>query len=158
MTLEFIVNKQSLTKHKSQNDLKVVADSKNYLVARFHLQSDDWKNQICYALFTYQGQTWKKILGAEDALDWNECYVPAEVIHSPVFSVSCYCGDRITTNEVKVDVISSGYTENIVNQPATPSVMDQANALLKKYALICNSILQDCAKIEEKMKNYKEVK
>jgi hypothetical protein len=46
----------------------------------------------------------------------NECYVAPEVIRSPGFTVSCYCGDRITTNEVRVDVLTSGYTEKIVNQ------------------------------------------
>ena len=158
MTLDFIVNNQSLTKHKSQSAQKVVADSRHYLKAKFHFQSSEWNDQICYALFTLQGQTYKQILGAEQILEWNECWVPEEVIHAPGFSVSCYCGDRITTNEVRVDVVSSGYTENIVNQRVTPSVMDQANALLKKYALICNSILQDCGKIEQEIKNYKEVK
>lgn len=156
MTLEFIVNNQYLTKHKSQSNQKVVADSRNYLKALFHFQSDEWRNQICYALFTHQGQTYKQILGAENDLNWNECYIPEEVIHAPGFTVSCYCGDRVTTNEVRVDVSSSGYTENIVNQRATPSVMDQANALLKKYALICNAILQDCGKIKDEIK--KEVK
>ena len=158
MTLDFIVNNQTLTKHKSQSTKKIVADSRNYLKAVFHFQSPEWENQICYALFTIQGQTYKQILGAEKDLEWNECYVPEEVIHNPGFSVSCYCGDRITTNEVRIDVVSSGYTEDIVNQRVTPSVMDQANALLKKYALICNSILQDCGKIEEEIKKHKEVK
>lgn len=156
MTLDFIVNKQFLGKHRNQAGQKIVADSKNYLKAKFHFQSQEWEGQICYALFTYQGKTWKKILGAEDGVDFNECYVPEEVIHSPGFMVSCYCGDRITTNEVRIDIISSGYTENIVNQNITPSVIDQANALFKKYAMICNSILQDCGKIQEKIN--KEVK
>lgn len=158
MTLDFIVNGQSLTKHKNQNSQKVVADSRNYLKATFHFQSEEWQNQICYALFTIQGETYKMVLGADEALSWNECYVPEEVIHAPGFTVSCYCGDRITTNEVRVDVVSSGYTDNIVNQNPTPSVMDQANALMKKYALICNSILQDCRGIENEIKKYKEVK
>lgn len=156
MTLEFIVNRQFLTKHKSQLSQKVVADSRNYLKAKFHFQSDEWKEQICYALFTWQGGTYKKILGADEDVDFDECYVPEEVIHSPGFTVSCYCGDRITTNEVRVDVSASGYRENILNQKETPSVTDQANSLMKKYALICNSILQDCNRIYEKMK--KEVK
>lgn len=158
MTLDFIVNGQNLTKHKNQNSQKIVADSRNYLKAVFHFQSDEWQNQICYALFTIQGNTYKMILGADTDLGWNECYVPEEVIHAPGFSVSCYCGDRITTNEVKVSVVSSGYTDNIVNQKETPSVMDQANTLLKKYALICNSILQDCEKIKQEIQKSKEVK
>lgn len=151
MTLDFIVNGQNLAKHKNQNSQKVVADSRNYLKALFHFQSEEWKGQICYALFTLQGQTYKMVLGADKDLDWNECYVPEEVIHAPGFTVSCYCGDRITTNEVKVDVVSSGYKDNIVNQKTTPSVLEQADALLKRYALICNSILQDCRKIKEEI-------
>jgi hypothetical protein len=36
MTLDFIVNNQTLTKHKNQTGKRVVADSRNYLKAVFH--------------------------------------------------------------------------------------------------------------------------
>jgi hypothetical protein len=52
MTLDFIVNRQFLTKHRNQINQKIVADSRNYLKAKFHFQSEEWDGQICYALFT----------------------------------------------------------------------------------------------------------
>ena len=48
----------------------------------------------------------------------NQCYVPAEVIKSPSFEVSIYCGDLITTNAETVFIKQSGYTSNIINNPA----------------------------------------
>jgi hypothetical protein len=50
-----------------------------------------------------------------------------------------------------VAISKSGYTDNIVNQQATPSVMEQMNDYMKQYAMLCNSILQDCQKIREEI-------
>ena len=80
MTLEFVVKNQTLTKHRNQENLKVVADSRNYLKAKFNFQTKEWRDQVCYALFTYQGQTYKMILGSEKNCEYNECFVPFEVI------------------------------------------------------------------------------
>ena len=71
--------------------------------------------------------------------------------------MSCYCGARITTNSVNVEIGPSGYTENIINQHPTPSLMEQEERLMKKYAIIANQILQDCVKIHEEItKKHKE--
>ena len=152
MTLNFAVNNQSLSRNRSQQNLKLVADSKNYLVTKFAFQSSEWKKgDLVYALFSYNGKTYKKILGADEGLGFDECYVPAEVIHAPGFKVTLVCGERIPTNEVEVELGPSGYTEKIENQRATPSIVEQMNAYMKKYALLCNQILQDCEKIKQEM-------
>lgn len=149
MTLIFYVNKQSLSLRPVQINTKVVADSKNYLKAQFVFQSSDWKeSKIQYALFSYNGKTYKKILGAEEGLAQNECYVAPEVIKPGKFSVSIYCDNMITTNKVDVEVDPSGYTENIENQKTTPSVMEQMNQLMYKYTSLCNDIYKECKKIK----------
>lgn len=151
MVLNFDLSNQTLTKADEIDNLNIIADSQNYLIARFNYITDEWKDRLVYALFTYNKQTYKMILGADERLEANECFVPAEVIHSPGFTVSCYCETRITTNVVQVKVKTSGYTDKIVNQEATPSVMDQMNNYMKKYAMVCNSILLDCQKIKEEI-------
>ena len=156
MVLNFNLANQTLTKGGEIDNLHIVADSKNYLIARFNFNTDEWKDRLVYALFTYKNNTYKMILGADKNLAYNECYVPAEVVHSPGFTVSCYCDNRITTNPVQVKIKNSGYTEKIANQTATPTVMEQMNEYMKKYALVCNAILKDCQQIKEAIGGKKE--
>ena len=151
MILNFDLHNQTLTKSSEVDTLHIVADSKNYLIARFNFNTDDWQDRVVYALFTYNKQTYKMILGADGRLERNECFVPHEVIHAPGFTVSCYCDTRITTNVVHVKVAKSGYTENIINQQTTPSVMEQMGNYMKQYATVCNAILQDCQKIRDEI-------
>lgn len=152
MTLLFYVNNQTLSQSQSQRSTKVVADSKNYLKARFIFQTAEWnQGRLLYALFTYKGKTYKKILGAEEGAEWNECFVSPEVIKPGEFFVSVYAEDLITTNTVQVPVSPSGYTEKIENQPATPSVMEQMNQLMYKYANLCNQMYKACKEIKDSM-------
>lgn len=150
MTIQLYVNNQTLTLSPIQQSMKLVADSKNYLKVSFMFQTSEWKKgKILYALFTHNGKTYKKLLGVEDGVKWNECYVAPEVIKSGKFSVSVYCDDLITTNTVDIPVGPSGYTEDIVNQPATPSVLEQMNTLMYKYASLCNDIYKACENIKK---------
>lgn len=152
MTLSFYVNNQILSLNPTQANVKVVADSRNYLKVQFMFQTSDWKKgDLLYALFTYKGKTYKKILGIEEGTKWNECYVAPEVLKEGKFSVSVFSNDLITTNSVDIPVLKSGYTDKIENQEATPSVLEQMNSLMSKYAYICNNILQDCEKIERRV-------
>lgn len=151
MVLNFDLANQTLTKSSDIESQNIVADSKNYLIAHFNFNTDEWTDRIVYALFTYNKKTYKMILGADERLAKNECFVPYEVIHNPGFIVSCYCDSRITTNPVSIKVKASGYTEDIANQQDTPSVMEQMGNYMKQYALICNQILQDCEKIRDEI-------
>lgn len=155
MTIKFNVQNQMLVIHPSQAKLRLASDSRKYWVANFDLRTEEWKNKIVFALFTFGERTYKMVLGADAELGWNECWVPAEVIHAPKFTVTLYCDNRITTNMVTVPVDPSGYTEKVVNQRVTPTVMEQMDSLMKRYALICNSILQDCSKIQQEIKEDK---
>lgn len=156
MTLTFYVNNQNLTTNPSQKNISVVADSKNYLKAKFVFQTSDWKKgSLLYALFTHNGKTYKKILGAEDGVEYNECYIAPEVIKAGKFSVSVFCDDLITTNAVDVPVAASGYTTKIENQKKTPDVQEQMNNLMYKYATLCNQMLKECERIKKEMEENK---
>ena len=125
MTLLFQVNNQNLSLNPGQANVKVVADSRNYLKVQFVFQTADWKKgDLLYALFTNNGKTYKKFLGIEEGVKWNECYVAPEVIKEGKFSVSVFSNNLITTNTVDIPVQKSGYTENIENQKTTPSAME----------------------------------
>lgn len=120
MTLNFAVNNQSLSLNRSQQNLKLVADSKNYLVTKFMFQSSEWKKgELVYALFSHGKNTYTQELGLE-GLEPNECYVPEWVIKAPGFKVSLVGGDRITTNEVEVKLLPSGYTSDPNSPPPPP--------------------------------------
>lgn len=150
MTLQFNVNNQTLSLNPAQRNIKVVADSKNYLKARFVFQTSEWtRGVVRFALFTYRGRAYKKILGIEPGCKANECFVAPEVIKEGSFTVSVYCDDLITSTAETIPVLPSGYTENVVNQEATPSVLQQMNTLMYKYASLCNDILKECQKIKE---------
>ena len=149
MTLQFYVNNQTLSLNPAQKDIKIVADSKNYLKARFIFQTSEWTRGVLrYALFTHNGKTYKKILGIEPGLKSNECYVAPEVIKEGNFTVSVFCDDLITSTTEVIPVSASGYTEKIENQPSTPSVIDQINTMMYKYATLCNNILKECEQIK----------
>lgn len=156
MTLQFYVNNQILSLNPAQKNIKVVADSKNYLKARFIFQTSEWsRGVIRYALFSHNGKTYKKILGIEPGLKSNECYVAPEVIKEGNFSVSVFCDDLITSTTEVIPVIASGYTENIVNQEKTPSVLEQMNTLMYKYADLCNQIHKECEAIKTELSGGK---
>jgi hypothetical protein len=147
MTLLFQVNNQNLSLNPGQSNVKVVADSRNYLKAQFMFQTNDWKKgDLLYALFTHNGRTYKKFLGIEEGVKWNECYIAPEVIKEGKFSVSVFNNDLITTNTVDIPVQKSGYTENIENQKTTPSVVEQMNEMMYQYAKLCNDIYEECKK------------
>ena len=150
MTLQFSLTNQQLSLSPRQKNIKVVADSKNYLKASFALQSSEWTSAVLiWALFSHNGKTYKKLLGSEEGLAQNECYVSPEVIKEGKFSVSIYCDNIITTNKVDIPVEASGYTTKIENQKSTPDVMEQMNNKMYRYAKLCNDILKECQKIKE---------
>ena len=152
MVLLFYVNNQTLSLNPAQKDVKVVADSKNYLKARFIFQTSEWtRGVVRYALFSHNGKTYKKILGIEPGCKSNECFVAPEVIKTGSFTVAVFCDDLITSTVVAIPVSGSGYTENIVNQESTPTVLEQMNQLMYKYATLCNDIYKECEKINKEM-------
>ena len=157
MTLQFYVNNQTLSLNPAQKDIKIASNSNNYLKARFIFQTSEWTRGVLrYALFTHNGKTYKKILGIEPGLKSNECYVAPEVLKEGTFTVSVFCDDLITSTTEVIPVVASGYTENIVNQESTPSVLEQMNQLMYKYASLCNDIYKECQQVQESIKEVNE--
>lgn len=153
MTLLFYVNNQTLSLAPGQENIEIVADSKNYLKVKFVFQTKEWKTSaLKYALFSQGGKTYKKYLGIEDNTLPDECYVAPEVIKAGGFTVSVFCEDLITTNTVNIAVKQSGYTENIENQQITPNVIEQMNTLMYKYASLCNNIYKECENVYQNLK------
>ena len=157
MTLQFYVKNQTLSLNPAQKEVKIASDSKNYLKARFIFQTSEWTRGVLrYALFTHNGQTYKKILGIEPGCKSNECFVAPEVIQEGNFTVSVFCDDLITSTIEVIPVVASGYTENVVNQENTPTVLEQMNQLMYQYASLCNDILKECQQVEERVKEENE--
>lgn len=123
MTLQFYVNNQTLSLNPAQRNIKIASDSKNYLKARFIFQTSEWtRGTLRYAIFTYNGNSYKKFLGVEPGLKYNECYVSPEVIKPGQFTVSVFCDELITSTMETIKVDPSGYTENIVNQESSEQI------------------------------------
>ena len=112
--LEFSVKNQIIER---TDNFKVVADSRNYLQARFSF-SEEWENEITAIFGT--GDSYYNVI-----LEDNACVVPWEVIKAPFFSVSVVCGDRITANTVSVEVERSGYLVGKTPAEPTPDVYAQ---------------------------------
>ena len=125
MDLLFTVKGQSLVR---ADRCSPVADSKNYLNARFSF-SPDWVGAKT-AIFE----------GAEKAytvlLEGDACVVPWEVIKAPGFWVSVYCGDRVTANRAQVYVEESGYQTGETPEPPTPDVYTQLLEAVKIASFI----------------------
>lgn len=121
--LEFSVNDQKIR----APHLTVVADSRDYLIARFTF-NETWRGLTKTAIFQgADGQAYYMLL-EEDC-----CRVPEEVIQPTRFLVSVFAGDRITTDRAMVEVEASGFTPNGIDPPTpTPDVYNQ---LLDSVAL-----------------------
>ena len=118
----------------SRNDtFRVVADSRNYLTAKFDL-SEEWQGDI-FAIFGFDKKFYHQKLVS------GICNVPWEVIKPPSFTVSLFCGDLITANVITVEVEKSGMEDGEVPMTPTPSVFaEYMRELLAKNQEIADSI------------------
>nr|DAZ03595.1 MAG TPA: hypothetical protein [Caudoviricetes sp.] len=97
----------------------VVANSHDYLRARFVFTTDEWQG-IKTAIFR-RGTTKTPII-----LDNNECYVPWEFLAGKgIGYVSVFCGALVTANEAPMEINTSGYGEGYEMQVPTPGVYEQ---------------------------------
>ena len=111
MTLEFKVAGQHIA--WINNTERVVADSRNYLKAKFTL-SEEWTYP---ATVLFKGGC--KVVPVLLAQAGEEITVPPEGLKGPVMLVSCYCGDLITSDSARVKINPSGYTED-TSPPVPP--------------------------------------
>lgn len=112
----------------------VVANSKNYLRAKFTFLTDDWGGTVT-GIFN----------GFTAILDKNnECVVPWEALQFPgELMVSAFCGDRQTANKAFLPIMESGYTVRQTPEPPTPDVYQQLIAIAKNAEEVANSVRED---------------
>ena len=112
---------------KRTDDFQPVARSQNYLSASFTF-SDDWGDEEKHAIFKSGGKAYEIILDEN-----NECTVPWEALrYAGQMYVSAYSGDRVTASVAVVNVLRTGYTEDI-SSTEEPSV-DVYKTLKEKIA------------------------
>lgn len=103
--LNFRVINQSLTR---TDTFVPVAGSKNYLLASFEFNTDDWDAIDTKTAVFVDEQNIKHEVAISDGM----CFVPSEALtNSGYIYVSVYGGDRITTNNVPVFIEASGYAK-----------------------------------------------
>lgn len=97
----------------------VVANSHDYLRARFEFMTDEWAGSKT-AIFRRADKR-KLIL-----MDHDECYVPWEFLDGKgIGYVSVFCGELVTANEAPMEISPSGYGEGYETQVPTPGVYEQ---------------------------------
>lgn len=110
MDLNFEV-KEQIIKRLDNNVL--VNKSKNYVLCHFDFKTIEWEDENKFAIFKDSwGHSYKCVLGTDSIC---ECYVPNDALKGTSFKVSVYCGDLITSNELTIILIPSGYTTNITS-------------------------------------------
>lgn len=103
----------------------VVADSIDYLQAKFNFLTDEWEQGAVTAQFrnSTNGITYEVLLDENDM-----CTVPHEVLamNGGIIYVSCFTGMLVTASAASVYVKKSGYDGDAsTSQPPTPSVYEQ---------------------------------
>ena len=113
MILEFTIIGQIL--HKTSQPC-LANDTQNYLylALSFDESWDNFTNK--YAIFSYQGKHYQTVLAYDSEAEAYLQIVPKEVLKGRGFNVMLYgaTGDeRITTNQIRIDLLKSGYTTDI---------------------------------------------
>ena len=109
MSLEFVVNDQQL---RRVDTTRVVGNNKNVYTCKFNFIDSGWDELHKFAIFTDGwGTTIKVHLGKET--NKLTCLVPDRVLKGAKFKVAVYGGDLLSTNNVTVPVIESGYHKHI---------------------------------------------
>lgn len=95
---------------KRKDHHTVVNKSHNILKCKFTFKDAIWDNVEKFALFSNSTDTYNIPLGSNAS---GDCIVPWEVLQGKWFKLTIYGGDLITTNEVTIPLIRSGYTNDI---------------------------------------------
>ena len=130
MILEFNIIGQIL--HKTSNPC-LANDSQNYLslALTFDEAWDDYTNK--YAIFTYKGKHYQTALLYDNEAEAYLQIVPKEVLKGKGFYLMCYGAyndERITTNQIRIDLLESGYTTDITSFDY-PDVQDPFTFILE---------------------------
>ena len=142
-TITLTLNGQELIKNRSA---VLYTHEQNYVALHF-LLDDFWKSiEARGCIFKKDGQSITVMLDEQ-----NDAVVPWELLQSPgVLYVSLFGGDRMTTCEVDIAVLESGWDENSI-APSAPTV-DAFNDILNRLST-SEKLLQNTA-TSASMANY----
>ena len=105
-TLEFEIHNQTLIRVDSQD---VINKNKNVYKCIFTFEEDsEWMPLNKFVIFTDGwGNSTTQHLGNNSNI--LSCLIPDKVLSGSYFKISIYAGDLITTNQISVGLIQSGY-------------------------------------------------
>ena len=131
MIVSFLLKNQIIKRTDSNT---VVAQSKNYLRAKFITLTDDWNGPITAIFGDYT------VILDEN----NECVVPWEVLQNPgTVKVSAFCGDLHTASVATMVVNPSGYVDGQTPEPPTPDVYQTLVQTANNAKNIAQSVRDD---------------
>lgn len=127
MDLLFNVVNQTL----ERIDKKTVASyAKNYINCVFEFDEKDWGSLDKMALFVdAEGNKYVVDLGIELTC---RCNIPEPVLFGNHFKISVFAGDRMTSTQETISVISSGYDENVDKIVHSENTADNENVKVIK--------------------------
>ena len=114
--IKFKVNYQ----HLERLDKKTIVNKlRNILIAEIDFE-DGWDDLNVFAIFKNECESYS--VPVEINNDVGECVVPNEVLDGRWFKITLFGGDLITTNELTIYLVESGYTTDI--SPISESTPD----------------------------------
>ena len=130
MELEFSITNQVIT--RTDTEQAVINESANYMDATFTFTTNEWTGVHKYALFkNSKGKAYCIDLGTTCT---NTVKIPYEVLTADYFIVTIFgLGDgyRITTTEIPVHMVRSGFTDKIsAPEPYDGDIFSQLKELI----------------------------
>lgn len=117
MELNFKVKNQLLKRTDRQI---VVNKSRNFHQCNFKFIGDDWEGLEKFAIFrNSKGKSYINFLGSQMEC---KCSIPAPAMIGNYMVLSVYGGDLLTSQELKIVLLPSGYTIDIT--PVNPEAKD----------------------------------
>ncbi len=135
MLLTFEINKQTIIRTDSEHP---VADSRNYLFAKFDFITPEWDRLIKSVVFWKGDKAYTCILNED-----NTCEVPQIVISPGCFYVSCFAGDLITNDKARVVVKKSGYAKGITPPEPESDIYHEILSMYSEIKRIAQSVRDD---------------
>jgi len=136
MILDFTINGQILLKISNPC---LANDTQEYLSLSFSFD-EDWDNYTHkYCIFTYKGKHYETELEYDNEQEAYLQIVPKEVLRGKGFYITLYGTlgeERITTNQIRIDLLESGYTTDIssIRYPNVPDIFEKIRMDEEEYA------------------------
>ena len=139
------------TEIKSNGEIQVydstTSDSVKYETMKFRFPKE-WKGYEKTAVFRYGDEIYNVVLNKENSLyvSKDECYIPHEVIKSPMFTVSVFAilGDSMaTTAQAAITVKQSGYALGDEPSEPTPDEYQQLVNIYEATKAVAESVRTD---------------